>query len=71
MQRDLRDIPLIEVTRAAAEGRLRNHGERCTWEAEEMVFWLFDSPLDEKIVAEERANARFTIVASECDKHVP
>jgi acetoin utilization deacetylase AcuC-like enzyme len=71
MQRDLRGIPLVEVTRAAAEGRLRMNGEPCTWEAEEMVFWLSNSPLDERAVADERTRVRFTIVPPECDKDPP
>lgn len=65
MQRDLKDVPLIDVTRAAAEGRLRINGEPYTWEAEEMVFWLARSPLDEEAVARERDRVRFTLVEDE------
>lgn len=68
-QRDLRDVPLLEVTKAAAEGRLLNNGERCAWEPETMVFWLGKSPLDESAVAEARERARFTIADPERDKH--
>jgi hypothetical protein len=65
IQRDLKDVSLIDVTRAAAEGRLRINGEPYTWEAEEMVFWLSRSPLDEEAVARERERVRFTLVESE------
>ena len=71
MQRDLRNVALLEITRAAADGRLRMNGEPHTWEAEEMVFWLGRSPLDEAAVAEERERVRFTIVDPECDKDGP
>lgn len=38
MQRDLHDVPLLELTRAVAEGRVRVNGEPYSWEAEPMVF---------------------------------
>lgn len=71
IQRDLRHVPLLEITRAAAEGRLRMNGEPYTWEADEMVFWLEKGPLDEAAVADERERVRFTIVEPECDKDAP
>ncbi len=75
MQRDLRPHPLIEITRAAAEGRLCMNDEHYTWEADAMVFWLGRSPLDEATVAEERERVRFTIAdpecGCECDKDAP
>lgn len=63
--RDLRDIPLLDVTRAAAEGRLLMNGEPYTWEADEMVFWLGPSPLDEQAVRTERERVRYTIASDE------
>ena len=71
IQRDLRNVPLLEITHAAAEGRLRCNGEPYRWEAEEMVFWLGKSPLDESAVAEERERVRFTMVQCESDKDGP
>ncbi len=61
-QRDLCDVPLLEVTRAAAEGRILLNDKPYTWEAETMVFWLSHSPLNEAAVAQERELARFTLM---------
>ena len=68
IQRDLRHVPLLQITQAAAEGRLRMNGEPYTWEADEMVFWLAKGVLDEATVADERERVRFTIAEPECDK---
>jgi acetoin utilization deacetylase AcuC-like enzyme len=65
--RDLRDTPLLEVTHAAADGRLRMNGEPYTWEADEMVFWLGPSPLDERAVRLERERVRFAIADDSSD----
>lgn len=61
--RDLRSYPLVEVTRAAAEGRVRMNGQPYTWEADEMAAWLDEPPAnyDEALVDAERARVRFTI----------
>ncbi len=61
MIRDLGQLPLIEVTKAAAEGRVLMNGEPYTWEADEMVFWLGPSRLDEKLVEAERSRVSFSL----------
>ncbi len=61
MIRDLGHLPLLEVTKAAAEGRVLMNGEPYTWEADEMIFWLGPSRLDEKMVEAERSRVSFTI----------
>lgn len=61
MIRDLGHLPLLEVTKAAAEGRLLKNGEPYTWEADEMIFWLGPSKLDEKLVEAERSRVAFSI----------
>jgi acetoin utilization deacetylase AcuC-like enzyme len=40
MMRDLRDVPLLDVTTAVAEGRVLMNGEPYAWEADEMALWL-------------------------------
>jgi hypothetical protein len=49
MVRDLAGVPLLEVTRAVAEGRVLMNGEPYAWEADEMALWL------EAVLAEDRA----------------
>lgn len=61
MLRDLGHCPLLEVTLACADGRVRMNGERYTWEADEMVY-LLDTPIAESAIATEEADrVRFTI----------
>ena len=62
LARDLCHMPLLEATRAVAEGRVRLNGEHYEWEADEMVRWR-DShvPDDADVVAAERARCRFTV----------
>lgn len=61
--RDSRDRPLLEVTRAVAEGRVTLNGAPYAWEAEEMVSNLHPEadPKDEAEVAAELERCRFSV----------
>ena len=65
MIRDLSNVHLVEVTKAAAEGRIRMNGEPYTWEADEMVFWLGPPRLAQAEVEAERSRVSFSIVPLE------
>ena len=58
--RDLGRLPLLEVTRAVAEGRVLLNGQPYAWEADEMVFWLRESPSEPGEVEREAGRVRFT-----------
>jgi len=58
--RDLAGLPLIEATLAVAAGRVRLDGAPYAWEADEMAFWLRESPADAGEVDRERERVRFT-----------
>lgn len=61
--RDLRAVPLLEATRAVAEGRVTLNGAPYTWEADEMVRWLHP-PADEAdgaAIAAEREASHFAL----------
>lgn len=62
LMRDLARFPLVQATRAVAEGRVRLNGAPYTWEAEEMVSWLDprDVPDDAADIAAERDRCHFT-----------
>jgi acetoin utilization deacetylase AcuC-like enzyme len=60
--RDLAHVPLLEATIAIAEGRVRMDGAPYTWEADEMAYWLRESPADAGEVERERERVRFTLV---------
>jgi acetoin utilization deacetylase AcuC-like enzyme len=61
--RDLRALPLLEATRAVAEGRVLLNGQPYTWEPDEMVRWRDDSlrPKDKAQIAAERERCHFTV----------
>ncbi len=60
--RDLKDVPLLEATRAFADGRVRMDGQPYAWEPDDMVTWLEEKPaFDEAVLARERQH-RFTWV---------
>lgn len=61
MLRDLRRVPLLEVTLAASEGRVLLNGAPYTWEATEMVHWFDGRRPDLEVVAAERDRCHFTI----------
>ena len=57
----LRDLPLLEATRAVAEGRVRLGDEVYAWEADEMVRWLEPRADDRAAIDAARAASRFTL----------
>jgi hypothetical protein len=61
--RDLKDLPLLESTRALAEGTVKHNGEPYRWEPDEMVRWRDekDIPDDAVAVAAERSRCHFTL----------
>jgi acetoin utilization deacetylase AcuC-like enzyme len=61
MVRDLSGLPLLEATRAVADGRVLLDGRPYTWEADEMAFWLRELPIDDEQRAWERERCRFTV----------
>ncbi len=61
MLRDLAEVPLLEVTQAAAEGRLLLDGAPYAWEPDEMIFWLRESPARPAEAARERERVRFAL----------
>jgi hypothetical protein len=60
--RDLAGMSLLESTEAVSEGRVRMNGEPYAWEADEMAYWLRESPDEPGEAAHERDRARFTVV---------
>ncbi len=63
--RDTKHLPLLEVTRAVAEGRVRLNGQPYAWEADEMVAWLkpHDVPEDAAAVRAELERCHFAVQA--------
>jgi len=59
--RDLGHMPLAELSRALAEGRVSLDAARYTWEAGEMVYWLDRRPEDREAVLAEMARVRFSV----------
>ncbi len=62
--RDTKSLPLLEATRAVAEGRIALNGQPYTWEADEMVSWLEyrKDPADQAAIAAERERAHFSLI---------
>lgn len=59
--RDLKVVPLLQATRAVAEGRITLNGEPYTWEADEMISWIEyrRDPVDKAAIAAERERCHF------------
>jgi acetoin utilization deacetylase AcuC-like enzyme len=60
--RDLASTPLAEATRLVAEGKVQLDGAPYQWEADEMVYWLRESPADAGEVERVKAHTAFTVV---------
>jgi acetoin utilization deacetylase AcuC-like enzyme len=58
--RDLAGVPLLEATSAVAAGHVRLNGVPYAWEADEMAYWLRESPAEAGEVELERDRVRFT-----------
>jgi acetoin utilization deacetylase AcuC-like enzyme len=59
--RDLAHVPLLEATNLVAEGRILMDGRPYAWEADEMAYWLRESPADAGEVERERETVKFTV----------
>jgi acetoin utilization deacetylase AcuC-like enzyme len=57
----LRGLPLVEATRAVAEGRVLLDGKPYTWEADEMVKWVEPRPDDRAAIDAEKARVKFEL----------
>ena len=62
--RDTKQLPLLEATRAIAEGRVLLDGVPYAWEPDEIVSWLEyrRDPVDQVAIAAERERCHFTLV---------
>jgi acetoin utilization deacetylase AcuC-like enzyme len=58
--RDLKDVPLLEATTAVSAGLVKLDGQPYAWEADEMAYWLRETPADAGEVERERDRVRFT-----------
>lgn len=58
---DLKDVPLLDASRALAEGRVRMNGEPYAWEADEMVYWLDGQRHDPDSLLAERKRVHFSL----------
>jgi len=59
--RDLAGRPLLEATQLVTEGRLVLNGQPYAWEADEMAYWLRESPADPGEVEREKLRNHFTV----------
>jgi acetoin utilization deacetylase AcuC-like enzyme len=59
--RDLAGYPLLEATSLVSEGRVLLDGQPYTWEADEMVFWLGESPSPPGEAEHERERCHFGV----------
>jgi len=59
--RDLADRPLLEATQLVADGRILMNGQPYAWEADEMAYWLRESPADPGEVEREKLRVHFTV----------
>lgn len=66
LARDLASVPLLDVSVAIAEGRVRMNGAPYQWEADAMILWIAAAPIDEATrderVRDERERVRFTLL---------
>jgi hypothetical protein len=60
--RDLAGVPLLQATLAVSEGRVSMDGAPYVWEADEMAYWLRESPAEPGEVERERERVRFALV---------
>ena len=61
LTRDLGRLPLTELTKAVAEGKVRMNGQPYAWEPDEMVRWLLPRPPERAAIEEEMARVRFEL----------
>ncbi len=61
LARDLASVPLLDATEALAEGRVLMNGAPYAWEADDMAYWLRESPSEPGEVERERERVRFEL----------
>jgi acetoin utilization deacetylase AcuC-like enzyme len=61
--RDLAGVSLLDATTALAAGKVRMDGAPYVWEADEMAYWLRESPAEPGEAERERERVRFTCSA--------
>jgi acetoin utilization deacetylase AcuC-like enzyme len=61
MVRDIGHLPLAEATELVSSGRVLMNGAPYTWEADEMAFWLRESPAEPGEAERERLRVHFTV----------
>jgi acetoin utilization deacetylase AcuC-like enzyme len=59
--RDLKPLPLLEATLAISEGRVSMNDVPYVWEADEMAYWLRESPSEPGEAERERERVHFTV----------
>jgi hypothetical protein len=60
--RDLAGFPLAKATQLVVDGKVHLGGAPYDWEADEMVYWLRESPSDPSEVERAKAHTHFTVV---------
>jgi hypothetical protein len=60
--RDLAGYPLAQATQLVADGKVFEDGQPYQWEADEMVYWLRESPADAGEVDRVKSLTSFTVV---------
>jgi acetoin utilization deacetylase AcuC-like enzyme len=60
--RDLAHLPLLEATKVISEGRVLMNGAPYAWEADEMAYWLRESPAEPGEAERERERVKFTVL---------
>jgi hypothetical protein len=62
LERDLAAYPLAKATQLVADGKIYLGDQPYQWEADEMVYWLRESPADAGEVDRVKALTHFTVV---------
>jgi hypothetical protein len=57
----LAQVPLLEASRAVAQGRVRLDGQPYVWEPDEMVHWVEPHPENRQRIEAAKAAAKFTL----------
>ncbi len=62
--RDLSHLPLLTATTLMSEGRILMDGQPYVWEADEMVYWLGESPAEMGEAEHERDRVTYSVAAA-------
>jgi acetoin utilization deacetylase AcuC-like enzyme len=65
--RDLGHLPLLELTDLISRGCVLMNGEPYAWEADEMAYWLRESPAEPGEVERERERVRFRLAPGDAE----